>query len=83
MSETLIWHLIKDNNSFLIKRERSSRRGAVQFSSEPGNLMNTNCFKYSGIANSKTVDIGSDAAISFTVSREQCSVFRSISVSVN
>ena len=59
MSEALVWHLIRDNNSFLVKRERTSRRGAVQFSSEPGNLLNVNSFKYSGVANNATIDISS------------------------
>lgn len=56
-SESLIWHLIRDNNSFLIKRGNTKRDGSVQFSSEPGNLLNVNTFKYSGLANSKTVDL--------------------------
>eukprot|EP00953_Heterococcus_sp_UTEX-ZZ885_P007042 4288-Heterococcus_DN1.PRE.5 len=34
------------------------RSGAVAFSSEPGNLMNLHSYKYSGLANSKTVHIG-------------------------
>ena len=63
MSQTLIWHLIRDNNSFLVKRERTSRRGAVQFSSEPGNLLNAHSFKYSGLANNRAVDISSDLLI--------------------
>lgn len=63
MSQTLIWHLIRDNNSFLVKRERTSRAGAVRFSSEPGNLLNAHSFKYSGLANNRAVDISSDATI--------------------
>jgi len=39
--------LIKNNNSFLIKRS------GVQFSSEAGNLLNKNSFKFSGLANNK------------------------------
>ena len=57
MSEALVWHLIRDNNSFLHKRGRTNRAGSVQFSSEPGNLMNVNTFKFSGIANNKTIDL--------------------------
>ena len=57
MADALVWHLIKDNNSFLHKVGRTSRDGAVQFSSEPGNLLSVNSFKYSGLANSKTIDI--------------------------
>ena len=59
MSEALVWHLIRDNNCFLVKRHRTARDGAIQFSKEPGNLMNVNSFKYSGIANEKTIDISS------------------------
>jgi large subunit ribosomal protein L28e len=57
MSESLVWMLIKNNNAFLQKRGRTARSGAVQFSSERGNLMNVNSFKYSGLANSKAIDI--------------------------
>ncbi len=57
MSDTLVWHLIRDNNSFLHKVGRTSRAGAVQFSAEKGNLLNVNTFKYSGLANSKAIDI--------------------------
>eukprot|EP00597_Dinobryon_sp_UTEXLB2267_P016824 CAMPEP_0201091872 /NCGR_PEP_ID=MMETSP0812-20130820/376_1 /ASSEMBLY_ACC=CAM_ASM_000668 /TAXON_ID=98059 /ORGANISM="Dinobryon sp., Strain UTEXLB2267" /LENGTH=139 /DNA_ID=CAMNT_0047343071 /DNA_START=30 /DNA_END=449 /DNA_ORIENTATION=+ len=63
MSDALVWHLIRDNNSFLVKRNRTNRCGAVQFSSEPGNVLNVNTFKYSGIANSKTIDIASDLTL--------------------
>ncbi|KAG0291738.1 60S ribosomal protein L28 [Dissophora globulifera] len=51
MSADLTWLLIKNNNSFLVKRS------GVQFSSEAGNLLNKNSFKYSGLANKKTIDI--------------------------
>jgi len=56
-SESLIWNLIRDSNSFLVKRGNTKRDGAVQFSCEPGNLMGVHSFKYSGIANKKTVDL--------------------------
>ncbi|KAK3820304.1 MAG: ribosomal protein L28e [Benniella sp.] len=51
MSADLTWLLVKNNNSFLVKRN------GVQFSSEAGNLLNKNSFKYSGIANKKIIDI--------------------------
>ncbi len=57
MSDSLVWHLIRDNNSFIVKRGRKNRVGAVQFSKEPGNLMAANSFKWSGLANSKTIDV--------------------------
>ncbi|KAH7039195.1 ribosomal protein L28e [Linnemannia elongata] len=56
MSADLTWLLIKNNNSFLVKRS------GVQFSSEAGNLMNKNSFKFSGIANKKTIDIAAAAS---------------------
>ncbi|KAI7904137.1 ribosomal protein L28e [Cokeromyces recurvatus] len=51
MSSELVWAIIKNNNSFLVKRQ------GVQFSSEPSNLKNINSFKYSGLANYKNVAI--------------------------
>jgi hypothetical protein len=62
MSDSLVWHLIRDNNSFLVKRERTNRAGSVQFSSERGNVLGVNTFKYSGLANKNTIDISTDAA---------------------
>eukprot|EP01036_Dinobryon_divergens_P013044 gene13044-17593_t len=56
-SDSLVWLLVKDNNCFLRKAHHTRRAGAVQFSAEPGNLMAANCFKYSGIANNKTIDL--------------------------
>ena len=61
MSDALVWHCIRDNNSFLYKRGRSSRVGGVQLSSEPGNVMNVNSFKYSGLANSKAFSVQAKA----------------------
>ena len=60
MSNSLIWMLVKDNNCFLKKFMKTKRAGAVQFSSEPGNLMNVNSFKYSGLANNQTIDISAN-----------------------
>lgn len=57
MSEALVWHLIRDNHSFLVKRGQTNRSGSVQFSSEPGNVLGVNTFKYSGLANEKTIDL--------------------------
>ncbi|CAO3574513.1 unnamed protein product [Mortierella alpina] len=56
MSADLTWLLIKNNNSFLVKRS------GVQFSSEAGNLLNLNSFKFSGLANKKTVDVSAAAS---------------------
>ena len=57
MAEALVWQLIRENNSFLVKRGRTKRDGAVQFSREPGNLLNVNSFKYSGIANNHVISL--------------------------
>mmetsp|Transcript_8023 Transcript_8023/g.8170 ORF Transcript_8023/g.8170 Transcript_8023/m.8170 type:complete len:148 (-) Transcript_8023:51-494(-) len=57
MSDSLVWDLIKFNHCFLHKQQKTKRLGAVQFSCEPGNLMSVNTLKYSGIANSKTIDL--------------------------
>ncbi|KAI8846070.1 ribosomal L28e/Mak16 [Chytridium lagenaria] len=67
MSSDLIWLLTRNNSSFLVKRS------GVQFSREAGNLTNLNSFKYSGIANPKTVDV-SAAAKGVTVSLKKKTV---------
>ncbi|CAG8675555.1 11613_t:CDS:2, partial [Cetraspora pellucida] len=51
VNEELIWLLIRNNNSFLVKRN------GAQFTSEPNNLTNLNSFKYSGLACNKTIGI--------------------------
>ena len=57
MSSTLVWQIVKNNNSFLVKRGRTNRSGAVQFSAERGNVLNVNSFKYSGIAHPVSVHV--------------------------
>ncbi|KAJ1411138.1 Ribosomal L28e/Mak16 [Sesbania bispinosa] len=52
----LVWEIVKRNNSFLVK-EFGRGTQSVQFSKEPNNLFNLNSFKYSGLANKKTVTI--------------------------
>jgi hypothetical protein len=67
MADALVWQLIRSNNSFLVKRGQTKRDGSVQFSSEKGNLLNVNSFKYSGIANSSTVAVQlTDKGVAFT-----------------
>jgi len=51
MSSDLIWMLIKDNSSFLVKRP------GVQFSREAPNLTNLNTPKYCGLASDKALAI--------------------------
>ena len=51
MSAEIQWAAIRTNSAFLVKRDN------FIFSSEPGNLMNTHSFKFSGVANNKTVGV--------------------------
>ncbi|KAK9840357.1 hypothetical protein WJX74_008241 [Apatococcus lobatus] len=66
-SSQLIWALVKKQNVFLHKG-----LNGTQFSSEPGNLYNRHSYKYSGLANEKTVDIraGDDDA-SLVISKKR------------
>ena len=58
VADALVWECIKNNNSFMKKvNGRTSRSGTVRFSAERGNLMSKSSYKYSGLANSKTIDI--------------------------
>mmetsp|Transcript_11269 Transcript_11269/g.19561 ORF Transcript_11269/g.19561 Transcript_11269/m.19561 type:complete len:148 (-) Transcript_11269:47-490(-) len=57
-ADSLVWELVKNNNSFMRKvNGRTSRSGSIRFSVERGNLMSRSTYKYSGLANSKTIDI--------------------------
>jgi len=57
-ADSLVWQLVNNNNSFMVKKNgRTNRSGAVRFSKESGNVKNVSSFKYSGIANSKTIGI--------------------------
>lgn len=57
-ADSLVWELVKNNNSFMRKKNGQTRRsGAIRFSVERGNLMSRSTYKYSGLANSKTIDI--------------------------
>eukprot|EP00529_Nitzschia_sp_RCC80_P037422 CAMPEP_0113493418 /NCGR_PEP_ID=MMETSP0014_2-20120614/28581_1 /TAXON_ID=2857 /ORGANISM="Nitzschia sp." /LENGTH=154 /DNA_ID=CAMNT_0000387279 /DNA_START=100 /DNA_END=564 /DNA_ORIENTATION=+ /assembly_acc=CAM_ASM_000159 len=56
--DSLVWELTKKNSSFLKKKNGSTKRsGSISFSTEKGNVKSLNQFKYSGLANSKAVDI--------------------------
>eukprot|EP00243_Klebsormidium_subtile_P001596 TRINITY_DN1285_c0_g1_i1.p2 TRINITY_DN1285_c0_g1~~TRINITY_DN1285_c0_g1_i1.p2 ORF type:complete len:166 (-),score=52.14 TRINITY_DN1285_c0_g1_i1:158-607(-) len=59
VSSDLLWLLVKKHNKFLFKQGGGTTR-QVQFTSEPNNLMNKNTFKYSGLANPKSVGIQED-----------------------
>ncbi|KAG6916871.1 hypothetical protein DXG01_004852 [Tephrocybe rancida] len=58
MSSDLQWLLLRNNNSFIVKRVVE---GPV-FSKEPGNLRNLHSYKFSGLANSKSIDISETPA---------------------
>ncbi|KAJ7696809.1 ribosomal L28e protein family-domain-containing protein [Mycena rosella] len=68
MSTDLQWLLVRDNNSFMVKRGPSVGR---IFSKESGNLRNIHSEKFSGLANSKTVHIVDSANGIQIVSRKQ------------
>ncbi|MED6135386.1 60S ribosomal protein L28A [Stylosanthes scabra] len=52
----LVWEIVKKNNCFLVKQFGRGTQ-SVEFSREANNLYNLNSFKYSGLANKKTVTI--------------------------
>lgn len=56
-SDDLQWLLLRQNNSFMVKR---LPEGPI-FSKEPGNLRNLHSHKYSGLANAKTISIDADS----------------------
>ena len=51
VSPQLIWSLIKDNNSFLVKSN------GVTFSKEPNNVANLNSYKFSALAQPKSISV--------------------------
>merc|ERR1712003_334731 len=56
--DQLVWEIIRRNNSYLLKKNgKTKRSGKVAFSVEKGNLKSLNQLKYSGIANTKVMDI--------------------------
>ncbi|GAB2228029.1 hypothetical protein Droror1_Dr00009858 [Drosera rotundifolia] len=56
---TVIWEIVKKNNSFLVK-QFGNGSAKVRFSKESNNLFNTHSYKYSGLANPKTITIQAD-----------------------
>lgn len=47
----LMWSVLRQHSSFTIKTAHR------QFTREPGNLLNVNSFKYSGLAHAQTIDV--------------------------
>ena len=67
---SLVWACVSRHNSFQrSKNGRTRRSGKVIFSVEKGNVANMSTFKYSGIANDKSVDVtmGEDEKGSYPV----------------
>ncbi|XP_020225643.1 60S ribosomal protein L28-2 [Cajanus cajan] len=67
----LVWEIVKKNNSFLVKQFGRGTQ-SIQFSREPNNLYNLNSFKYSGLANKKTVTVqpaGKDLSVLFATTK--------------
>ncbi|WVN86562.1 uncharacterized protein L203_101729 [Cryptococcus depauperatus CBS 7841] len=64
MSADLTWLLVRNWNSFQVK----GGHGPV-FSKEKGNLLNKSSHKYSGLANSKVVNIYSSPAGGITITK--------------
>mmetsp|Transcript_61286 Transcript_61286/g.124343 ORF Transcript_61286/g.124343 Transcript_61286/m.124343 type:complete len:136 (+) Transcript_61286:60-467(+) len=55
MSANVVWNIVRKSSAYRVKRS------GLDLSREPGNLTNTNTFKSSGLAQSKTVDVNLDA----------------------
>ena len=74
--DQLVWECVRKNNSFLRKKNGNTKRsGAVEFSVEKGNLKSLNMLKYSGLANSKTIDVvctGENRAALITKTASKC-----------
>ena len=61
VSPELLWGAVRDTSCYLLRRKQSGvsgmgKRGA-EFTMEPNNLTPRNAFKYSGIANAKTIGL--------------------------
>ncbi|KAJ6457265.1 ribosomal L28e protein family-domain-containing protein [Mycena sanguinolenta] len=68
MSTDLQWLLIRNNNSYIVKR--GADVGQI-FSKENGNLRNLHSHKFSGLANTKTISIADSGNGVQVVSRKQ------------
>lgn len=57
VSSDLVWEIVRNNNSFLVKRNQA---GGVQLSRDPLNLANKNSRKHAGFVNEKAVGISAE-----------------------
>ncbi|KAI0417306.1 ribosomal L28e protein family-domain-containing protein [Xylaria grammica] len=53
-SADLVWEIVRNNNSFLVKRKAS---GGVQFSRDSLNLTNKNARKWAGFVNDQAIGV--------------------------
>ncbi|XP_014772791.1 60S ribosomal protein L28 [Octopus bimaculoides] len=51
MSADLLWMIVRNNNSFLVKRN------GLWLSKEPNNLKGRHCFRYSGLVHKKAIGV--------------------------
>jgi hypothetical protein len=61
VSPELLWGAVRDTSCYLLRRKQSGRSGmgkrGAEFTTEPNNLTSRNAWKYSGIANAKTIGL--------------------------
>ncbi|XP_020586097.1 60S ribosomal protein L28-2-like [Phalaenopsis equestris] len=70
--DPLLWEIVKKNNAFLVK-QFGNGNAKVQFSKEKNNLYNVHSFKFSGLANKKTVSIqpaGKDLSVVLSTTKK-------------
>ena len=60
-SPDLIYSLVRDTSCFVVKKKQQGRSGmgkrGAEFTLEPNNIAGKNSWKYSGLANTKTVSL--------------------------
>merc|ERR1719198_1674733 len=65
VSAELLWPMVRDTSCFAVKRKVPGRSGmgkaGPRFTTEPNNVTGINSFKYSGLANAKTVGVSAAA----------------------
>merc|ERR1711972_386397 len=65
VSPDLLWPIVRDTSCFVVTQKVAGRsrmgKAGPRFTKEPNNLTGVNSFKYSGLANAKTIDIAPTA----------------------
>jgi hypothetical protein len=54
MSNDVMWQILRQHNSHVVKRD------GIMLSGEPGNLLNLHSYKFSGLANKNIVHVAAD-----------------------